>query len=146
MRISFTGRVPKNLSTSTSGNQEPRIRTSSLPSPCIRKLTANRIQYRAQEDAILQTNVDEHCWLALVDTCIEHLGDAYRRWGCRKSLQADDFEGVVRIEGNDTHCLVFATNSLHTFEISQLTPSFERKTRTYKIWCPLSPRGDFSNT
>ncbi len=77
--MSLTGHVPKNLRTITCqiilemnrAKITYRVRVS-LSCPLIGS------NYCVQEDAILETNIDEHRRLTLVNTCVEHLSNANR--------------------------------------------------------------------
>ena len=78
------------------------------------ELSVDGVEDGAQEDTILQANVDERRRLCLVDTSIEHIGDAYGGGRRGKSLKTDCFEGALRIERHDTDRLILTTYSLQT--------------------------------
>ncbi len=71
-------RTQESMHDHLSNNPRNESSEDNVPSTRIPKLPADRVQYCVQEDAILETNIDEHRRLTLVNTCVEHLSNANR--------------------------------------------------------------------
>ena len=116
--MSLTGLVPKTWRKKVN-DKKTEITNEVVPCPRIGQFAVNRIQHCSQENIILQTDIDEHRRLCLVDTCIQHFRDADRRRRGRQSLQANSLQGSIRVQWSYSNGLVFASNSLHKFQVQE---------------------------
>ena len=80
--------------------------------PCVGQLAVDGVEHSAEQNTVLETNVDEGRGLRLINTGIKHVSNADRGGRRGQGLQTDRFKRALWIQGYNADGLVFTTNSL----------------------------------